>query len=171
MEPTIRSACSPRTVSAWSAFLMPFLPLFTGIRHLTHVLIVPPTKAWLLCATPAGTYRVQSLGFPKIVYYALYNSGGTELLFWTPAFVQLTKYNHSCSFVPSVRPFGPLCICASFVYLCVLCLFVCPLFICAPFVYLCALCVFVCPLCICVSFVYLSFVYLCVLCVFVCPLV
>ena len=40
---------------------------------------VPPTKACLLCATPAGmdlyiqampvgTYRVQSPGFPKIVY-------------------------------------------------------------------------------------------------------
>ena len=59
---------------------MPFLPLFTGIRHLPHVLTVPPTKAHLLCATPAGldlyiqampvgTYRVQSPGFPKIVYY------------------------------------------------------------------------------------------------------
>ena len=52
---------------------MPFLPLFTGIRHLAHVLTVPPTKARLLCATPAGlvpigTYRVQSPGFPKIVY-------------------------------------------------------------------------------------------------------
>ena len=33
---------------------MPFLPLFTGIRHLAHVLTVPPTKARLLCATPAG---------------------------------------------------------------------------------------------------------------------
>ena len=32
-----------------------FLPLlFTGIRHLAHVLTVPPTKACLLCATPAG---------------------------------------------------------------------------------------------------------------------
>ena len=51
---------------------MPFLPLFTGIRHLAHVLTVPPTKACLLCATPAGldlytqavpvgTYRMQSL--------------------------------------------------------------------------------------------------------------
>ena len=38
--------------------------------------LYPPTKARLLCATPAGmespmpvgTYRVQSLGFPKIVY-------------------------------------------------------------------------------------------------------
>ena len=60
---------------------MPFLPLFTGIRHPAHVLTVPPTKACLLCATPAsmdlhiqampvGTYRVQSPGFPKIVYYA-----------------------------------------------------------------------------------------------------
>ena len=33
---------------------MHFLPLFTGIRHLAHVLTVPPTKACLLCATPAG---------------------------------------------------------------------------------------------------------------------
>ena len=36
------------------AFLMPFLPLFTGIRHLPHALTVPPTKACLLCATPVG---------------------------------------------------------------------------------------------------------------------
>ena len=61
---------------------MPFLPLFTGICHcLAHVFTVPPTKACLLYATPAGmdlyiiqampvgTYRVQSPGFPKIVYY------------------------------------------------------------------------------------------------------
>ena len=52
-----------------------------GIRHLPHVLSVPPTKACLLCATPAGmdlyrqampvgTYRVQSPGFPKIVYFS-----------------------------------------------------------------------------------------------------
>ena len=63
---------------------MAFLPLFTGIRHLAHVLTVPPTKACLLCATPAGvdlyiyrsmpegSYRVQSPGFSKIVYYALH---------------------------------------------------------------------------------------------------
>ena len=61
---------------------MPFLPLFTGIRHLAHVLTVPPTKVCLLCATaadldlyiqamPVGTYRVQSLGFPEIVYSLL----------------------------------------------------------------------------------------------------
>ena len=60
---------------------MPFLPLFTGIRHLAHVLTVPPTKACLLCITPTGlnlyiqampvgTYWVQSPGFPKIVYCA-----------------------------------------------------------------------------------------------------
>ena len=29
-EPAIRSACSPRTVSAWSVFLMPFLPFVYG---------------------------------------------------------------------------------------------------------------------------------------------
>ena len=51
-----------------------------GICHLAHVLTVPPTKTCILCATPAGldlyiqampvgTYRVQSPGFPKIVYY------------------------------------------------------------------------------------------------------
>ena len=55
---------------------MPFLPLFTGIRHLAHVLTVPPTKVCLLCATPAGldlyiqtmpvdTYRVQSLNLRR----------------------------------------------------------------------------------------------------------
>ena len=59
---------------------MPFLPLFMGIRHLAHMLAVPPTKVRLLCAIPAGldlyiqampvgTYRVQSPGFPKIVYW------------------------------------------------------------------------------------------------------
>ena len=59
------------------AFVL-FCLLFTGIRHLAHVLTVPPTKACLLCATPAGcdlyiyssmpvgTYRMQSLGFPKL---------------------------------------------------------------------------------------------------------
>ena len=44
----------PTNSECLMAFLMPILPLFTGIRHLAHVLSVPPTKAWLLCATPAG---------------------------------------------------------------------------------------------------------------------
>ena len=35
-------------------FWCPFCLLFTGIRHLPHVLTVPPTKACLLCATPTG---------------------------------------------------------------------------------------------------------------------
>ena len=35
-------------------FFFFFYLLFTGIRHLVHVLIVPPTKACLFCATPAG---------------------------------------------------------------------------------------------------------------------
>ena len=57
---------------AFSAFVY-------GVRHLAHMLTVPPTKAWLLCATPAGmdlyiqampvgAYWVQSPGFPKIVW-------------------------------------------------------------------------------------------------------
>ena len=33
---------------------MPFLPFVSGIRHLPDVFTVPPTKACLLCATPAG---------------------------------------------------------------------------------------------------------------------
>ena len=59
---------------------MPFLPLFTGIRHLAHVLSVPPNKSVTtlrytrrrgpvyIQAMPVGTYRVQSPGFPKIVF-------------------------------------------------------------------------------------------------------
>ena len=58
---------------------MPFLPLFTGIRHLAHMLNVPPNKSvttlrytrsmdLYIQAMPVGTYRVQSRGFPKIVY-------------------------------------------------------------------------------------------------------
>ena len=42
------SECLIGISDAFSAFL------FTGIRHLAHVLTVPPTKACLLCATPAG---------------------------------------------------------------------------------------------------------------------
>ena len=34
-------------------FFLPFVQV-TGIRHLAHVLTVPPTKACLLCATPTG---------------------------------------------------------------------------------------------------------------------
>ena len=40
-------------ISISDAFVL-FCLLFTGIRHLAHVLTVPPTKACLLCATPAG---------------------------------------------------------------------------------------------------------------------
>ena len=42
-----------------------FLPVSV---HLHHGFTVPSTKACLLCATPAGTYRVQFHRFPKIVY-------------------------------------------------------------------------------------------------------
>ena len=51
---------------------MPFLPLFTGIRHLAHVLTVPPNKSaptLRYTRRPVSTYRVQSPGFPKIVYW------------------------------------------------------------------------------------------------------
>ena len=71
------SECLIGISDAFFFFFSFFFPLlFTGVRHLAHVLTVPPAKACLLCATPAGmdlyrqampvgTYRVQSLGFPS----------------------------------------------------------------------------------------------------------
>ena len=58
---------------------MPFLLLFFVLFlpasvYLRHGLIVTATKAFLLCAIPAGTYRVQSPGFLKIVYIAKVNA-------------------------------------------------------------------------------------------------
>ena len=50
---TIQSARSLWPVSVWHFWCL-FCLLFTGICHLAHVLAVPPTKACLLCATPAG---------------------------------------------------------------------------------------------------------------------
>ena len=61
-------------------------------HHLPHVLTVP-TKACLLCATPAdmdlhiyrsmpeGSYRAQSLGFVKIVYQIAQEAIYTETVF------------------------------------------------------------------------------------------
>ena len=58
-------------------FLLLFFRLFTGIRHLAHVLTCPraanksvPTLRYTRRHGPVytGTYRVQSPGFPKIVY-------------------------------------------------------------------------------------------------------
>ena len=57
--------------SAWPAFLMPFLLFSLVSIHLLHGLTVPPTKVCLLCASPTGTYWVQSPGFPKIIYSQL----------------------------------------------------------------------------------------------------
>ena len=128
---------SERLIGISDAFfsLLFFCLLFTGICHLAHVLTVPPTKACLLCATPAGmncerlisicdafsafvygypsscpcahctpnksaptlcytrrpgpiqampvgTYRVQSPGFPKIVYSEMYTSCERLPLTW-----------------------------------------------------------------------------------------
>ena len=52
-EPAIRSARSPRAMSAWSAFLMPFLPFVYGYPSSSPRAHCIPTKACLLCATPA----------------------------------------------------------------------------------------------------------------------
>ena len=85
MEPTIRSACSPRTVSAWSA--SSFWCLFCLCLRVSVILptcsVYPQQKraysalypqAWTciyknIQAMSVGTYRVQSPGFPKIVYF------------------------------------------------------------------------------------------------------
>ena len=53
-EPTIRSACSPRMVSAWLAFLMLFLPFVYEYPSSCPCAHCTPTKACLLCATPPG---------------------------------------------------------------------------------------------------------------------
>ena len=45
-----------------------FSASFTSIWPSFPQFYCTPNKACLLCATPAGTYRVQSPGFPKIIY-------------------------------------------------------------------------------------------------------
>ena len=47
-----------------------FSASFTSIWPSFPRFYCTPNKACLLCATPAGNYRVQSPGFPKIVYYS-----------------------------------------------------------------------------------------------------
>ena len=94
MFPT-NSECLIGISDAFSAFVM-------GIRHFAHMLTVPPTKVWLLCATPTGldlyiqampvgTYRVQSPGFLKIVYYKAGNLVLQILLSYSFAVLQMTK--------------------------------------------------------------------------------
>ena len=64
---TYNQSCMCPTNSAGLAFLISdfFKPVSV---HLCQGLTVPPTKVCLLCATPAGTYRVQSTEFPKVIY-------------------------------------------------------------------------------------------------------
>ena len=62
-EPTIRAACTPQTVLDQH-----FWCFFYYIHPSSSQITVSPTKACLLCATPAGTSKVQYPGFPKIVY-------------------------------------------------------------------------------------------------------
>ena len=64
-EPTIRAVpyrqCLAGISNAFSASFTNICPSFPRFY-------CTPNKACLLCATPAGTYRVQSPGFPNIVY-------------------------------------------------------------------------------------------------------
>ena len=60
-EPTIRAVPYRQCLAGISN-------AFSVSGHLSRGFTVPPNKACLVCATPTGTYRVQSLGFPKIVY-------------------------------------------------------------------------------------------------------
>ena len=68
---TYYQSCMYPTNCAWPAFLMPLLLLLPLSGHLSRGFTVSPTKACILCATPAGTYWVQSPGFPKIGCYQL----------------------------------------------------------------------------------------------------
>jgi len=61
-------SCMYPMSSAWPTFMMPFLPFYWYPSIFIKGSLVPPTKACLFHATPAGTYQVQSPGFPKIVY-------------------------------------------------------------------------------------------------------
>ena len=69
MGGTYYECCMYPTDSAWLAFLTPFLLLLPVSGQLSRGFYCTRNKACLLCATPAGTCRVQSPGFPKIVYY------------------------------------------------------------------------------------------------------
>ena len=86
---TYYQSCMYPTNNAWPAFLMPFFSFLFSFFffflllffllvsvHLRHGLTVtlPPTRVSILHAPPAGTYWVQSPGFPKIVYWAVYFS-------------------------------------------------------------------------------------------------
>ena len=80
-------ACNPQTVldrHFWCLFCFCFSFLNPVFVHLRHGLTVPTTKACLLCATPADTYRVQSHGFPTIVYLSKATEMRSEItyLFW-----------------------------------------------------------------------------------------
>ena len=86
---TYYQSCMYPTNNAWPAFLMPFFSFLFSFFffflllffllvsvHLRHGLTVtlPPTRVSILHAPPTGTYWVQSPGFPKIVYWAVYFS-------------------------------------------------------------------------------------------------
>ena len=63
-EPTVRAACTPQCLTSISNV---FSASFTSIWPPFPRFYCTPNKACLLCATSAGTYRVQFLKFPKIV--------------------------------------------------------------------------------------------------------
>ena len=69
-EPTIWAVCTPQTVldrHFWCLFCFFKILLFFIFYQYSSIFVTGPTKACLLCVTPAGTYRVQSPGFPKTV--------------------------------------------------------------------------------------------------------
>ena len=56
-----------------------FSASFTSISPSFPQFYCTPNKACLLCATPAGTYQVQSPGFLKIVYSKTQSPGSDNL--------------------------------------------------------------------------------------------
>ena len=65
---TYHQSCMYTTKGCLTSISDAFSAFFAGIHPSSSRITVSPTKACLLCATPAGTYQVQYPGFPKIVY-------------------------------------------------------------------------------------------------------
>ena len=76
-----------------------FSASFTSIWPFFLQFYCTPNKACLLCATPAGTYRVQSPGFPMIVYFQI------EIMHTYSALKRTTRKAHMPNFM-HLSPIG-----------------------------------------------------------------
>ena len=98
-------SCMYPTNSAWPAFLMPFLILLPVSGLLSRGFTGSPTKACQLSATPAGTYWLQSPGFPKLVYRQA--KGWNQNLVFPPPPSTPNQMSAACVEVKLVLPDTP----------------------------------------------------------------